>query len=91
MTSSASPLPDYRRGFESLAEWITHRNSVGVPQAASTAQALVRLRSRGFHFGFLNEHAAPEDVAIPEEVTGLREGLVYKGLNSRHRAVLDGY
>ena len=86
---SATPLVDYRREFEFLSEWIDHKSRATALQPATITRALARLRSNGFHFYFLNEHAAARDITFPEEITGLREGLVYKGLNSRLRAVLD--
>jgi GT2 family glycosyltransferase/glycosyltransferase involved in cell wall biosynthesis/SAM-dependent methyltransferase len=85
---SLLPLADYRHEFGSLAEWIDHRSGAMALQPATVAQVLGRLRSNGFHFHFLNEHAAPQDVSFPDEIIGLREGLVYKGLNSRLRAAL---
>jgi GT2 family glycosyltransferase/glycosyltransferase involved in cell wall biosynthesis len=86
---STRPLGDYRHEFESLSEWTSYSGSTAVLQSATLAQALARLRLHGFDFCFLNEHAAPDDITFPQGISGLREGLVYKGLNSRLRAVLD--
>jgi SAM-dependent methyltransferase len=86
---SGSSLADYRHEFRSLVEWIDHSSRAAGPRLPMIAQALERVRSHGFHFHFLNEHAPPQDITFPEEIGGLREGLVYKGVNSRLRAVLD--
>jgi GT2 family glycosyltransferase len=82
-------LRDIRREFASREDWLGYFRGPECVQEAAVAEALSRIRRRGFSFQLLNERAKPEDIAFPAEASGLRESLIYKGINSRQRAVLD--
>jgi len=80
-------LTELYKAFESFDEWLAFsRKSACISNSQQIESLAATLESDGFHCPFLDKKVEPD--AIGAMTLPYREGFVYKGLNSRLRAVL---